>query len=67
MARVCGPEDFEALPGDLLTLKGQFILSINDTMENRKIFAGLAIEEVGTTYTVGRGKAKKARELIITG
>lgn len=58
--------DFEALSTLLRGVEGRFILSINDTPEIRRIFAGLAIEEVGVTYRISGG-VTAARELIITG
>ncbi|MBC8240472.1 MAG: DNA adenine methylase [Alphaproteobacteria bacterium] len=61
-------EDFTALAAQLAAIKGQFILSINDTPEIRQIFLPFTIEPVETTYTIaGNNKAKKAGELIITG
>jgi DNA adenine methylase len=59
--------DFARLAGRLATLKGRFILSLNDTPEVRRLFAGHAIEAVETTYTVaGRAGSKRAGELIIS-
>lgn len=52
----------------LRRLRGRFILSINDVPEIRRLFKGLRIEAVETTYTiVGRGKCKRVGELIISG
>lgn len=49
------------------SLKGRFILSLNDHPEVRAIFARFAIEAVETTYQVsGNGRAQKAHELIIS-
>ncbi|SBW09077.1 D12 class N6 adenine-specific DNA methyltransferase [uncultured Alphaproteobacteria bacterium] len=60
--------DFERLADQLATLKGRFLMSINDTPEIRAIFAGFDLAEVSTTYTVaGRGNAKAAAELLISG
>lgn len=64
-AGVFGREDFAALRDVLDGVKGTFILSINDHPEVRKIFAGMAMEEVGLNYRVS-GKVTPARELIIT-
>lgn len=58
-------DDFARLRGLLEGLKGSFILSINDTPGVRDAFAGMAMEEVGLTYTVG-GQPTAAKELIIT-
>lgn len=63
-----GRDEFELMAERLATLKGSFILSLNDTPEVRRIFAGFRFEEVETTYTVGGGaKARPAGELVITG
>ncbi len=52
----------------LAGLKGRFVLSLNDTPEVRRTFAGFAMQEEETTYSVGGGgNAVKARELVITG
>lgn len=51
----------------LALLRGRFILSINDHPEIRRLFAGFAIEEVDTRYTVGgQEKARQVTELIIS-
>lgn len=63
-----GREDFDALAAQLAGIKGQFILSINDTPEIRQIFAAFTVEDVETTYTLaGNNKPKKAGELIVSG
>lgn len=59
-------EDFARLGEILRGISGRFILSINDTPEIREAFAGLAMEPVEVTYTLGSGMGHKARELIIT-
>lgn len=60
-------DEFEAMAAQLATLKGRFLLSLNDHPDVRRIFAGFAFEEVGLRYTVGgQGRAKDARELIIS-
>ena len=59
--------EFEEMAERLAGLKGRFILSLNDHPTIRKIFAGMSIEEVQTTYQVGgNGNAKSAAELIIS-
>lgn len=64
---VFGPGDFDRLASLLRSLKGAFLLSINDAPEIRRIFDGFAFEEVKTTYTVSDGAPKSAQELIISG
>lgn len=60
--------DFQALSDALKSLRGRFILSLNDTPEIRAIFAWAHIEEVTLTYFLpGRGGKAGAREVIITG
>lgn len=59
--------EFEEMAEQLRGLKGRFILSLNDHPEVRKIFAGMSIEGVETTYQVaGNGNAKVAAELILS-
>jgi DNA adenine methylase len=59
-------EDFQLLAVALRGLQGRFILSLNDHPEVRRIFAGWAMREVRTTYTIGGGRqAEKAGELLI--
>ena len=58
--------DFARIAEQLRRLKGQFLLSLNDTPEVRNLFAGFAIEEVEITYTIAGGRnAVGVRELII--
>lgn len=59
-------KDFEKLAEQLLSVKGKFILSINDTEKIREIFKDFKLEEVKTTYFVDRSGSKKASELLIT-
>jgi DNA adenine methylase len=61
-------EEFENMAALLATLKGRFILSLNDVEEVRRAFAGFEIEAVETTYSVhDKRPGKKAGEVIITG
>jgi len=61
-------EEFEQMAALLATIKGRFVLSINDHPEVRRIFAGFDFDEVDVTYSVGgMANAKKAGELIILG
>ena len=61
-----GRDDFERLAAQLGAIKGRFLLSINDTPGVRAVFAGFAMREFETTYTVGAGAASKAAELLIS-
>lgn len=62
-------EDFAALAELLASIKGRFILSINDTLGVRQTFAGFDMEAVETSYsiaTAATGGAKRVGELIIS-
>ncbi|MFK5979690.1 MAG: DNA adenine methylase [Rhizobiaceae bacterium] len=63
---VFAKSDFKAMAKQLKSIKGRFIMSINDVPEIRAMFAWADIEAVETTYTVGKGKGKKVGELIIS-
>lgn len=62
-----GREQFGLLAARLRTIKGRFILSINDVPEIRETFAGFQMEGVDLLYTVSGGKGRPAKELIIEG
>jgi DNA adenine methylase len=58
--------EFEAMADQLRGLQGQFILSINDHPEVRRIFAGFSRIEADVRYTIGgTAKVTVAGELII--
>ncbi len=59
--------DFQRIADLMSGIKGRFLMSINDVPEIREVFAGFAIEEVATTYTIGKANdARGARaELLI--
>jgi len=61
-----GRDQFSALAEALKGLQGRFILSINDVPEIRELFGWAVIEEAELLYTVGGGKGRPARELIIS-
>lgn len=58
--------DFSRLAQKLACLAGRFVLSINDDPRVREIFEAFDIAGVETTYSVSRGAAVTAKELIIT-
>lgn len=62
---IFSPNDFARMADTLASIKGDFILSINDTPEIRHLFERFNIEEVQTTYTAKRGKNRKTQELLI--
>lgn len=60
-------DEFELMAETLRSMRGRFILSINDKPAVREIFAGFDMEEINCTYTVGGGlKAGTFGELIIS-
>lgn len=62
--------EFEQMAEQLRGIRGRFILSLNDHPEVRRIFAGFNFREEDVRWTVGgaaAGKAKLAKEVIITG
>lgn len=62
---IFGKEDFGKLAELLASIKGRFILSINDAPEIRQIFSGFEIKEVPTKYTVGGGEKQKAVQELL--
>jgi DNA adenine methylase len=58
-------EQFERLAEILRQAKGNFIVSLNDVPDVRRIFSWANLETVHLNYTVGGG-ARPAREVIIT-
>jgi DNA adenine methylase len=62
-------EDFARLADELARIRGNFILSINDTLGARKTFGEFLIAEVEVNYsiaTAAAGGPKRVRELIIS-
>ena len=58
-------DDFVKLADQLATIKGKFLLSLNDRPEIREIFKKFNITSADTSYSVGTGGPKKVSELII--
>ena len=58
-------QDHARLAEQLCTIKGRFILSINDTPEIRELYKTCTINQVATKYSAG--KYKETTELIIQG
>jgi len=66
-----GPElfsraDFERLAAALRQIQGSFLLSLNDRPEVRALFGWARLTPVTTTYTVAKGPALAAREVLIS-
>ncbi len=57
--------DFTRLADQLRTIKGRFLLSINDVPEIRAIFAGFTIREVQVMYSANDKGNKQVTELLI--
>jgi DNA adenine methylase len=55
------------MAAQLGAISGRFILSLNDTLQVRKIFRRFTIEAVETTYSVNGAHQAKTAEVIITG
>ena len=64
---VFGEDDFEHLAAVLASVRGGFILSINDTPAMRSTFAAFSIEGASLVYSVAGGQGAPARELIVSG
>ncbi len=60
-----GIEQYTRMADLARTIKGKMIISVNDIPEMRKAFAGLHMESLQISYTVGGGKGSKAAELVI--
>ncbi|WP_455270295.1 DNA adenine methylase [Rhizobium herbae] len=58
-------DQFASMAERLASLKGQFILSINDVPEILERFSAFRLHRAELTYSVGGGKGTAARELII--
>ena len=58
--------DFGRMAELLRTLKGRFLLSINDRPEIRELFRGFHIEVVNTRYTSNARAARRVDELLIS-
>ncbi|OQX03946.1 MAG: hypothetical protein BWK73_37825 [Thiothrix lacustris] len=58
-------DDFQRLAAVLSEIQGKFLLSINDTLEIRRIFGNFKQESVNVTYSCGKGTRPKVGELLI--
>lgn len=57
--------DYEAMAKRLTSLKGKFLLSLNDVPEIRKIFGEFTMRTLEMTYSSQRKVGKKYQELLI--
>ncbi|WP_417415370.1 DNA adenine methylase [Hoeflea sp.] len=60
-------DQFSQLAHCLRTIKGRFILSINDVPDIRQVFSGFSFQQVSLSYSISGGKGMDARELIVSG
>jgi DNA adenine methylase len=60
------PEDFEKLAQHLATLRGKFVLSLNDLPEVRTLFRRFHIQGVELSYTSQKSSGRRYREVLIT-
>jgi len=58
-------DQFAAMADQLASIKGRFVLSLNDRPEVREIFAGFDIAATKTSYSI-QGGGQTAGEVIIT-
>jgi DNA adenine methylase len=58
--------EFDRLAASLAALQGQFILSLNDHPEVRRIFRGFAIQAVATSYSINPKVAGKVGDVLIS-
>jgi len=62
-----GREQFSKLSAVLQSIKGRFLLSLNDVPEVRELFAWAAVETVELSYTAGGGRgSKRVSEVLIS-
>jgi DNA adenine methylase len=59
-------DDFAQMAAQLDTIKGRFILSLNDVEGVRQTFRAFTLEPVKTTYSMSVASTTKAAELLIT-
>jgi DNA adenine methylase len=60
-------DQFAAMADRLASIKGQFILSINDVPEIRAAFSRFRLQQEKLQYSIAGGKGTPALELIVTG
>jgi DNA adenine methylase len=58
--------DFEALEERLRSLRGKFVLSLNDVPQVRKLFHRFHIKDIQLAYTAQRRSGNRYREVLIT-
>lgn len=64
-ANVFSRSDFSEMAERLLSIKGRFIVSLNDCWQVREIFAAYKIVSTSLIYTIAGGAGKEVGEVII--
>jgi DNA adenine methylase len=59
-------KDFQSLARALRSIRGRFLLSLNDVPEVRKIFAPFVVHQVFTQHSSKRGTQRRTAELLIS-
>lgn len=62
---IFGRDDFSRLAELLQTIRGKFLLSLNDTPGVREVFGGFPMETVRTTYSIAAKGTKPVGEVLI--
>jgi DNA adenine methylase len=57
--------DFQGLKDRLASVRGKFILSINDAPEIRRMFSSFRIDQIDVAYTAKKNTEKRFSELLI--
>jgi len=60
------PEDFDEMVKCLASLKGKFVLSLNDVPEVRRIFKQFKFREIDLHYTAQKIAGRRYKEVLIT-
>ena len=58
-------EDFAAMADQLKTMKGRFLMSINDAPEIRELFPWAQMSTAAVTYSIAKSAPKQFSELLI--
>jgi DNA adenine methylase len=58
--------DFENMAERLGSLKGKFVLSLNDVPEVRRIFKPFKFREIDLSYTAQKVAGRRYKEVLIT-
>ncbi|MEZ5790520.1 MAG: DNA adenine methylase [Nitratireductor sp.] len=66
-ANVFTRDQFAEMAEVLASIKGRFILSLNDRPEVRDIFSRFKMDTVDCTYSIAGGVGKKVKEVVISG